>query len=69
MSSWGERGYSDVWLNEKNDYVYRHLLKATERMHSLADRFPDARGHSPEGAESGCAGNTLVTTQRLGLYH
>jgi 1,4-alpha-glucan branching enzyme len=44
MSSWGERGYSDVWLNEKNDYVYRHLLKATEHMHSLAERFPDARG-------------------------
>jgi len=44
MSSWGERGYSDVWLNEKNDYVYRHLLKATEQMHSLAERFPAAGG-------------------------
>jgi 1,4-alpha-glucan branching enzyme len=44
MSSWGERGYSDVWLNEKNDYVCRHLLKAAERMHSLAERFPGARG-------------------------
>jgi 1,4-alpha-glucan branching enzyme len=44
MSSWGERGYSDVWLNEKNDYVYRHLLKATERMLCLAERFPAAKG-------------------------
>jgi 1,4-alpha-glucan branching enzyme len=44
MSSWGESGYSEVWLNEKNDYVYRHLLKATGQMHSLAERFPDARG-------------------------
>jgi 1,4-alpha-glucan branching enzyme len=44
MSSWGERGYSDVWLNEKNDYVYRHLLKATGRMISLAERFPAAEG-------------------------
>jgi len=44
MSSWGERGYSDVWLSEKNDYIYRHLLKATERMLSLAERFPQARG-------------------------
>jgi 1,4-alpha-glucan branching enzyme len=44
MSSWGERGYSDVWLNEKNDYVYRHLLKATERMLCLVERFPAAKG-------------------------
>jgi 1,4-alpha-glucan branching enzyme len=45
MSSWGERGYNDVWLNESNDYVYRHLRKATERMIRLAVRFPDARGY------------------------
>ena len=44
MSSWGARGYSDVWLNESNDYVYRHLRKATERMIRLAVQFPDARG-------------------------
>jgi 1,4-alpha-glucan branching enzyme len=44
MSSWGERGYSEVWLNISNDYVYRHLLKAAERMTYLADRFPDAKG-------------------------
>jgi 1,4-alpha-glucan branching enzyme len=44
MSSWGEKGYSDVWLNEKNDYVYRHLLKASERMLCLAERFPAAKG-------------------------
>ena len=44
MSSWGERGYNEVWLNRSNDYVYRHLLKAAERMTDLADGFPDARG-------------------------
>ncbi len=44
MSSWGERGYNEVWLNGSNDYVYRHLLKAAERMLYLADRFPDAEG-------------------------
>jgi 1,4-alpha-glucan branching enzyme len=27
-----------------NDYTYRHLLKATERMGSLAERYPDAEG-------------------------
>jgi 1,4-alpha-glucan branching enzyme len=44
MSSWGERGYSDVWLNDSNDYVCRHIMKATERMICLADTFPDAEG-------------------------
>jgi 1,4-alpha-glucan branching enzyme len=44
MSSWGDRGYSEVWLNDSNDYIYRHLLKAIERMISLADAFPDANG-------------------------
>jgi 1,4-alpha-glucan branching enzyme len=44
MSSWGDKGYNDVWLNETGDYVYRHLLKATEYMTYLADRFPEAQG-------------------------
>jgi 1,4-alpha-glucan branching enzyme len=44
MSSWGEKGYNEVWLNKSNDYFYRHLLKAAERMIDLADRFPDAGG-------------------------
>jgi 1,4-alpha-glucan branching enzyme len=44
FSSWGEKGYSEVWMNETNDYVYRHLLKATERMLSLADTFSRAEG-------------------------
>ena len=43
-SSWGEDGYHDVWLNERNDYVYPHLLKATERMVGLAERHAGAKG-------------------------
>jgi 1,4-alpha-glucan branching enzyme len=44
MSSWGDKGYSEVWLNGSNDYLYRHLLKATERMIYLADKYQDAKG-------------------------
>jgi 1,4-alpha-glucan branching enzyme len=44
MSSWGEQGYSEVWVNQNNDYVYPHLLKATERMVILAKKFPRASG-------------------------
>ncbi len=43
-SSWGANGYHEVWLNDRNDHIYRHMLKAAGRMIGLADRFPDAGG-------------------------
>jgi 1,4-alpha-glucan branching enzyme len=36
MSSWGERGYSEMWLNESNDWIYNHLDHAAARMIALA---------------------------------
>lgn len=36
MSSWGYNGYAEVWLNGSNDWVYRHLHKAEERMIAAA---------------------------------
>jgi len=44
MSSWGHKGYSEVWLNNSNDYIYRHLHKTTERMINLAGKFNNAGG-------------------------
>jgi 1,4-alpha-glucan branching enzyme len=35
-SSWGDKGYFEVWLNGANDWIYRHLHKAEERMVELA---------------------------------
>ncbi len=32
LSSWGYNGYAEVWLNGANDWIYRHLHKAEERM-------------------------------------
>jgi 1,4-alpha-glucan branching enzyme len=43
-SSWGYRGYSEVWLNGTNDWIYRHLHKAADRMVELAQMFPAADG-------------------------
>ncbi|MBQ3644083.1 MAG: DUF1957 domain-containing protein [Candidatus Riflebacteria bacterium] len=43
-STWGANGYSEVWLNETNAYIYPHMHKAAERMIKLADTFPDAEG-------------------------
>jgi len=39
-SSWGEEGYLAVWLNEKNEWIRRHLAVARERMSELANRWP-----------------------------
>jgi len=44
MSSWGYQGYSNVWLNGANDWIYRHLHAAADRMEELAERFPEAAG-------------------------
>ncbi|MDR1695789.1 MAG: DUF1957 domain-containing protein [Endomicrobium sp.] len=43
-SSWGDKGYYEVWLNGSNDYIYRHLHKAADRMVELANQFPDSEG-------------------------
>ncbi len=37
-SSWGDKGYWDVWLNGENAWMYRHLHHAEERMVELASR-------------------------------
>ncbi len=44
MSSWGYKGYSEVWLNDSNDWIYRHLHMAGERMIEQTDRAPFAEG-------------------------
>ncbi len=44
FSSWGTKGYSEVWLDSSNDWVYRHVHKAVERMSELVARFPDGSG-------------------------
>jgi 1,4-alpha-glucan branching enzyme len=43
-SSWGQHGYNEVWLSGENDWIYRHLHAAAERMCGLASTFRDATG-------------------------
>lgn len=43
-SSWGDKGYSEVWLNGSNDWTYRHLHRAAARMTELAKDHPHAEG-------------------------
>jgi 1,4-alpha-glucan branching enzyme len=42
FSSWGYKGYCEVWLEGSNDWIYRHLHEAADRMVELAGQFPDA---------------------------
>ena len=42
LCSWGAGGYAGVWLDGSNDWIYRHLHKAAERMIALARDFPEA---------------------------
>jgi len=43
ISSWGYEGFNDVWLNGRNDWIYRHLHRAADLMEKLL------QGQSPTG--------------------
>jgi len=44
FSSWGNKGYAEVWLEGSNDWIYRHLHMLARRMEELARRFPNEKG-------------------------
>lgn len=39
--SWASDGGADTWLDGSNSWIYRHTLKAIDRMQELTHRFPD----------------------------
>ena len=43
-STWGNKGYNEVWLCRENDWVYRHLHIAASRMVELAGEHAHAGG-------------------------
>jgi 1,4-alpha-glucan branching enzyme len=44
FSSWGEGGFSAMWIDKSNDWVPRHLSRMEEHMQRAAQARPDARG-------------------------
>lgn len=44
LSSWGWKGYSEVWLQGSNDWIYKHLHKASQRMTELVKLYPNSNG-------------------------
>jgi 1,4-alpha-glucan branching enzyme len=61
FSSWGDGGYAKVWLDPVNDWIYRHLLQAAERMTALARRGD--RGHGLQSRALRQAGRELLLAQ------
>jgi 1,4-alpha-glucan branching enzyme len=41
LSSWGWKGYCEVWLEGSNDWIYRHLHACAENMVELANAYPE----------------------------
>ena len=41
MSTWGNKGYMEVWLNGANDWIYRHLHGCAEKMIEMTNKYPD----------------------------
>ncbi|MCA1981075.1 MAG: DUF1957 domain-containing protein [Calditerrivibrio sp.] len=40
-SSWGDKGYYDVWLNAGNEWIYKHLKVISDKMLDYANKFKD----------------------------
>ena len=41
-STWGWKGYNEVWLAGENDWLYRHLHATADRLHALCRSYPSA---------------------------
>jgi 1,4-alpha-glucan branching enzyme len=41
LSSWGYKGYCEVWCEGSNDWIYRHLHEGADRMVELARQHND----------------------------
>ncbi|MED4752065.1 1,4-alpha-glucan branching protein domain-containing protein [Brevibacillus choshinensis] len=44
MSTWGRNGYGEVWLNERNGWMYRHLHQAERDMVAAVHQCEIAKG-------------------------
>ncbi|MFH0924802.1 MAG: 1,4-alpha-glucan branching protein domain-containing protein [bacterium] len=44
MSSWGWKGYNEVWLEGSNDWIYKHLHEAAERVSTLVNHQQEEKG-------------------------
>lgn len=62
-SSWGYKGYNEYWQNESNDWIYKHLHKAAERMVELAKTYPHTNGNPLQNRALNQAARELLLSQ------
>ncbi|MBP7796421.1 MAG: DUF1957 domain-containing protein [Elusimicrobiales bacterium] len=62
MSSWGDKGYNEVWLNGSNDWIYRHLHKATDRMIDIANKYYSTTDSRTDRVLKQCAREIVLAT-------
>lgn len=67
-SSWGANGYSEVWLNQTNDYAHRHLHVAGERMVELAHTYLNETDSLKIAALNQCARELLLAQSSDWLF-
>ena len=53
MSSWGDKGFSEVWLNQRNQWIYPHLHQAAEDLEELAAAHPGDAGLTARALDQG----------------
>jgi 1,4-alpha-glucan branching enzyme len=59
-SSWGHKGYWEVWLEESNAWIYPHLHAAARRMTDLARQFVHTTDPLIERVMAQCARELLL---------
>ncbi|MCC6421750.1 MAG: DUF1957 domain-containing protein [Gemmataceae bacterium] len=62
LSSWGYKGYCEVWLEGSNDWIYRHLHEDADRMVELARSCQD-NGHGVKRRALNQAARELLLAQ------
>ena len=67
-SSWGANGYSEVWLNETNDYAHKHLHDIGEKMVKLAHEFYNETNPLLIRALNQCAREVLLAQSSDWLF-
>jgi len=61
LSSWGQNGFNEVWLNGENDWIYRHLHLGAEVMEDLSAAHPNPSGLTSRALNQ--AGRELLLAQ------
>ena len=67
MTSWGYKGYNEVWLEGSNDWIYRHLHNCAERMIELANNNSGGEPELIRRALNQAARKSFLPKQVTGL--